>query len=113
MRRDNFKFLKMYTCLMHHYFSFIIHIPYLLYRLSGGTDIIACFMGHNWNIPVYRGEIQGLILGCDMKSWDENGSFTSCFSINKCAVVSLIQALIILRGLCKKCVQPFLLPSPQ
>jgi len=43
----------------------------LLGSISGGTDIIACFMGHNWNLPVYRGEIQGVFLGCDMESWDE------------------------------------------
>lgn len=45
----------------------------LLGSISGGTDIIACFMGQNWNLPVYRGEIQGLLLGCDMQSWNENG----------------------------------------
>jgi len=45
----------------------------LLGSISGGTDIIACFMGHNWTLPVYRGEIQGLFLGCDMSSWNEDG----------------------------------------
>ncbi|XP_005109630.1 acetoacetyl-CoA synthetase [Aplysia californica] len=45
----------------------------LLGSISGGTDIIACFMGHNVTVPVYRGEIQSLLLGCDMQSWDENG----------------------------------------
>ncbi|CAG5124946.1 unnamed protein product [Candidula unifasciata] len=45
----------------------------LLGSISGGTDIIACFMGHNWTVPVYKGEIQGLFLGCDMQSWDEAG----------------------------------------
>ena len=39
----------------------------------GGTDIIACFMGTNWTLPVYRGEIQSMHLGCDMQSWDEMG----------------------------------------
>ena len=30
----------------------------LLASISGGTDIIACFMGENSTLPVYRGEIQ-------------------------------------------------------
>ncbi|KAJ8313031.1 hypothetical protein KUTeg_010404 [Tegillarca granosa] len=45
----------------------------LLASISGGTDIIACFMGQNWTVPVYKGEVQGLVLGCDMQSWDESG----------------------------------------
>ncbi|ESO97329.1 hypothetical protein LOTGIDRAFT_187643 [Lottia gigantea] len=45
----------------------------LLGSISGGTDIIACFMGHNITLPVYKGEIQGLLLGCDMQCWDETG----------------------------------------
>ncbi|BFZ04719.1 hypothetical protein BsWGS_07758 [Bradybaena similaris] len=45
----------------------------LLGSISGGTDIIACFMGNNWTVPVYKGEIQCLFLGCDMQSWDETG----------------------------------------
>ena len=44
-----------------------------LHLFAGGTDIIACFMGHNWTVPVYKGEIQGLVLGCDMESWDDEG----------------------------------------
>ena len=30
----------------------------LLASISGGTDIIACFMGENSTLPVHRGEIQ-------------------------------------------------------
>lgn len=30
-------------------------------------------MGQNWTVPVYKGEVQGLVLGCDMQSWDESG----------------------------------------
>lgn len=45
----------------------------LLASISGGTDIIACFMGQNWTVPVYRGEVQGFTLGCDMQSWNEEG----------------------------------------
>ncbi|XP_025089979.1 acetoacetyl-CoA synthetase-like isoform X2 [Pomacea canaliculata] len=45
----------------------------LLGSISGGTDIIACFMGQNWTVPVYRGEVQSFHLGCDMQSWTEEG----------------------------------------
>ncbi|XP_052802032.1 acetoacetyl-CoA synthetase-like [Mya arenaria] len=45
----------------------------LLGSITGGTDIIACFMGHTWDAPVYRGEIQQMLLGCDMATFDENG----------------------------------------
>ncbi|XP_055957561.1 acetoacetyl-CoA synthetase isoform X1 [Patella vulgata] len=45
----------------------------LLGSISGGTDIIACFMGQNVTLPVYKGEIQSMVLGCDMNSWDETG----------------------------------------
>ncbi|KAK3084974.1 hypothetical protein FSP39_022234, partial [Pinctada imbricata] len=45
----------------------------LLASISGGTDIIACFMGQNWTIPVYRGQVQGFVLGCDMQAWDDTG----------------------------------------
>ena len=31
--------------------------------VSGGTDIIGCFVGGKLISPVYRGEIQGPILG--------------------------------------------------
>lgn len=41
--------------------------------ITGGTDIIACFAGNNWTVPVYRGEIQGWNLGCAMDSWNEDG----------------------------------------
>ncbi|KAL5017384.1 hypothetical protein ScPMuIL_006973 [Solemya velum] len=45
----------------------------LLASISGGTDIIACFMGQNWTVPVYSGEVQTSHLGCAMKSYDESG----------------------------------------
>ena len=46
---------------------------FFLYILTGGTDIIACFMGQNWTIPVYKGEVQGPILGCAIEAFDEEG----------------------------------------
>ena len=45
----------------------------LLASISGGTDIIACFMGENSVLPVYRGEIQSAHLGCGVQAWDEEG----------------------------------------
>ena len=46
----------------------------LLASISGGTDIIACFMGENSVLPVYRGEIQSAHLGCGVQAWDEDGN---------------------------------------
>ena len=46
-----------------------------LSSISGGTDIISCFMLGNPILPVYRGEIQCLGLGMDVEAVDE--SFTS------------------------------------
>ena len=40
--------------------------------ISGGTDIIGCFMLGNPNLPVYRGEIQCLGLGMDVDSWSDS-----------------------------------------
>ncbi|XP_029777491.1 acetoacetyl-CoA synthetase [Suricata suricatta] len=41
--------------------------------LRGGTDIISCFMGQNFSIPVYRGEIQARNLGMAVEAWSEEG----------------------------------------
>eukprot|EP00898_Chlorokybus_atmophyticus_P001843 jgi/Chlat1/265/Chrsp1S03159 len=43
-----------------------------LSSISGGTDIISCFMLGNPVLPVYRGEIQCLGLGMDVVALDEN-----------------------------------------
>ena len=45
----------------------------LLGSVTGGTDIIACFAGNNVTLPVYRGEIQSLHLGCAVQSWSDDG----------------------------------------
>ncbi|XP_038945669.1 acetoacetyl-CoA synthetase isoform X1 [Rattus norvegicus] len=45
----------------------------LLGSISGGTDIISCFMGQNSSIPVYKGEIQARNLGMAVEAWDEEG----------------------------------------
>ena len=44
-----------------------------LSSISGGTDIISCFALGNPNLPVYRGELQCLGLGMDVKSYNNNG----------------------------------------
>ncbi|XP_037367221.1 acetoacetyl-CoA synthetase isoform X1 [Talpa occidentalis] len=45
----------------------------LLGSISGGTDIISCFMGQNVSIPVYKGEIQARNLGMAVEAWNEEG----------------------------------------
>lgn len=46
----------------------------LLSSISGGTDIISCFMLGCPVIPVYSGEIQTRGLGMKVESWDEVGN---------------------------------------
>ncbi|HRP01290.1 MAG TPA: acetoacetate--CoA ligase [Candidatus Kapabacteria bacterium] len=43
-----------------------------LSSISGGTDIISCFMLGNPIVPVYSEEIQCLGLGMKVEAWDEN-----------------------------------------
>jgi acetoacetyl-CoA synthetase len=45
-----------------------------LSSISGGTDIISCFMLGNPTLPVYRGEIQCRGLGMDVDCFDEQGN---------------------------------------
>jgi acetoacetyl-CoA synthetase len=44
-----------------------------LASISGGTDIIGCFVGGNPIGPVWRGEIQCRTLGMKVEVWDERG----------------------------------------
>ena len=44
-----------------------------LSSISGGTDIISCFVGGNPTLPVWRGEVQCLALGMDVKVLDDEG----------------------------------------
>jgi len=44
-----------------------------LASISGGTDIVSCFVGGNPIGPVRRGEIQCRGLGMSVDVWDENG----------------------------------------
>ena len=44
-----------------------------LASISGGTDIVSCFVGGNPLAPVYKGEIQAAGLGMAVEVWDETG----------------------------------------
>ncbi|OWV95007.1 acetoacetyl-CoA synthetase [Rhizobium sp. R72] len=44
-----------------------------LASISGGTDIVSCFVLGNPLLPVWRGEIQGPGLGLAMDVWDDEG----------------------------------------
>ncbi len=62
--------------LVHESFDYIyknVKKNVLLASLSGGTDIVGCFIGGNPISVVRRGEIQGPILGMDVHVYDNNG----------------------------------------
>ena len=44
-----------------------------LSSISGGTDILSCFVGGCPILPVYPGEIQAAGLGMSVEIWDEDG----------------------------------------
>ena len=44
-----------------------------LASISGGTDIVSCFVGGNPTAPVWRGEIQVRALGMKVEVFDEHG----------------------------------------
>ncbi len=44
-----------------------------LASVSGGTDLLACFVGPNPQAPVHRGEIQAPALGMAVEIWNESG----------------------------------------
>ena len=51
-----------------------INLDIHLASISGGTDIIGCFLAGSPILPVNRGEIQCPQLGMDVQSWDEEGN---------------------------------------
>jgi acetoacetyl-CoA synthetase len=56
-----------------HYEWVYRHFPDVhLASISGGTDIIGCFMLGNPILPVYSGEIQSPGLGMAIESWDDS-----------------------------------------
>jgi len=44
-----------------------------LASMSGGTDIVSCFMLGNPNLPVYSGQLQCAGLGMAVQIWDDKG----------------------------------------
>ncbi len=50
-----------------------VHDDLLLASISGGTDIVGCFLGGNPLDPVRRGELQCAQLGMDVQAWSPNG----------------------------------------
>lgn len=60
--------------LAHHFEWVYAKLPHVhLASISGGTDIVSCFMLGNPTLPVYAGEIQGAGLGMAIESWNEQG----------------------------------------
>jgi acetoacetyl-CoA synthetase len=49
-----------------------------LASISGGTDIVSCFVGGNPTAPVWRGEIQARALGMKVDVYDEQGRSVRC-----------------------------------
>ncbi|KAJ3275584.1 hypothetical protein HDV01_007587 [Terramyces sp. JEL0728] len=45
----------------------------LVASITGGTDIVSLFAGHNSALPVYRGEIQCITLGMAVEAWNDAG----------------------------------------
>jgi acetoacetyl-CoA synthetase len=46
----------------------------LLASISGGTDIVSCFILGSPTLPVYRGQLQCAGLGMDVQIFDDNGN---------------------------------------
>jgi acetoacetyl-CoA synthetase len=44
-----------------------------LASVSGGTDLLGCFVGSVPTAPVRRGELQGRVLGMAVEAWDDQG----------------------------------------
>ncbi len=79
---DKFKLTDLETIgstgspLVHESFDYIyknVKKDVSVASLSGGTDIVGCFIGGNPMSAVRRGEIQGPILGMDVHVYNENG----------------------------------------
>lgn len=66
--------------LVHESFDYVyraIKADLHLASISGGTDIVSCFMLGNPISPVYRGELQGAGLGMAVDVFDEDGKPTA------------------------------------
>ncbi len=63
--------------LMEENFDYIYHNvkkDVQLASISGGTDILSCFVGGNPLLPVYRGELQCSGLGMDVDAYNPQGN---------------------------------------
>ncbi|WP_272989180.1 AMP-binding protein, partial [Spongiibacter tropicus] len=58
----------------YHYVYRDIKADLQLSSISGGTDIISCFVLGNPTLPVYAGEIQCIGLGMAVEIWDDDGT---------------------------------------
>ena len=56
-----------------YFYERVVSRPLPLASISGGTDIVSCFVLGNPLKPVLRGEIQGRGLGLDVKAFDTSG----------------------------------------
>ncbi len=64
------------STLPHEGFRFVyrdIKADVHLVSMTGGTDIISCFILGNPTLPVHAGELQSAGLGMDTQVWDEDG----------------------------------------
>lgn len=62
--------------LAHEGFQYVyrdVKADLCLASISGGTDIISCFVLGNECLPVFEGEIQCMGLGMSVAIWDQNG----------------------------------------
>lgn len=62
--------------LAHESFDFVYRdfkADVCLSSISGGTDIVSCFIAGNCTLPVYRGELQCVVLGMAVEFWDDDG----------------------------------------
>jgi acetoacetyl-CoA synthetase len=81
--RENFKLAKLRailstgSILAEHSYDYVYHnikSDLLLASISGGTDIVACFVLGCPVLPVHRGEAQTRGLGCAIEAYDEKGN---------------------------------------
>jgi len=62
--------------LSHESFDYVyrdIKTDVCLSSISGGTDILSCFVGGSPILPVYKGEIQARGLGMAVEIWNDDG----------------------------------------
>ncbi len=64
-----------------------IKLDVQLVSISGGTDIVSCFVLGNPVKAVWRGEIQGPGLGLAVDVWDDEASLCARKGARKCHVV--------------------------